>query len=63
MEDKIDYEYDGLALSNGIAGIYDNKKINIGLALGIDMLTDKNRANWIYQGKPWIGILFGITLN
>lgn len=62
-EDKIDYEYDGLALSNGIAGIYDNKKINIGLALGIDMLTDKNRTNWIYQGKPWIGILFGITLN
>ena len=62
-EEKIDYEYDGLAVSNGIAAIYDNKKINLGLALGLDMLTDKNRTNWIYQGKPWVGILFGITLN
>ncbi|WP_157766391.1 hypothetical protein [Pedobacter ginsengisoli] len=32
-------------------------------SLGLDMLTDKNRTNWIYQGKPWVGILFGITLN
>ncbi len=59
----IDYEYSGLVFNGGIAGIYDAKKFNIGLALGMDLLMDKNRKNWIYQGKPWIGVLFGIDLN
>jgi hypothetical protein len=60
---KIDYEYDGFVLNGGIAGIYDAKKFNLGLAIGADFLVDKNRSNWIYQGKPWIGVLFGINLN
>jgi hypothetical protein len=59
----IDYEYDGFVINGGIAGIYDAKKFNIGLALGADFLVDKNRRNWIYQGKPWLGVLFGINLN
>ena len=59
----IDYEYDGFVLSGGLAGIYDAKKFNLGLALGADYLVDKNRNKWIYQGKPWLGILFGINLN
>ena len=59
----IDYEYDGFVLNGGFAGIYDAKKFNIGLALGADFLVDKNRRNWIYQCKPWLGVLFGINLN
>ena len=59
----IDYEYDGFVLNGGFAGIYDAKKFNIGLAIGTDFLVDKNRRNWIYQGKPWLGVLFGINLN
>jgi hypothetical protein len=59
----IDYEYDGFVLNGGFAGIYDAKKFNIGLAIGADFLVDKNRRNWIYQGKPWLGVLFGINLN
>ena len=62
-EQTINYEYSGFVLNGGIAGIYDAKKFNIGLALGADILMDKNRSNWIYQGKPWIGVLFGINLN
>lgn len=60
---RIDYEYDGFVLNGGIAGIFDAKKFNLGLAVGADFLVDKNRRNWIYQGKPWVGVLFGINLN
>ncbi|MFW0717468.1 hypothetical protein [Pedobacter sp. N23S346] len=59
----IDYEYDGFVINGGIAGIYDAKKFNLGIAIGADFLVDKNRKSWIYQGKPWIGVLFGINLN
>ncbi len=60
---RIDYEYDGFVLNGGVAGIYDAKRFNLGLALGADFLVDRNRHDWIYQGKPWIGVLFGINLN
>jgi hypothetical protein len=60
---QIAYEYEGLALLGGVAGIYDAKKFNLGLAIGTDFLLDKNRKYWLYQGKPWIGGLFGINLN
>lgn len=59
----IDYEYDGLTFDLGFAGIYDAKHFNLGLAIGADMLTDKNRHDWIYQGQPWFGVLFGLNLN
>ena len=59
----IDYEYDGFVLNGGFAGIYDAKRFNIGLAVGTDFLVDKNRNSWIYHGKPWVGVLFGIDLN
>lgn len=60
---QINYEYDGFVLNGGFAAIYDAKKFNLGLALGADYLVDKNRKNWIYQGKPWFGVLFSINLN
>ena len=59
----IDYEYDGFVINGGFAGIYDAKRFNIGLAVGTDFLVDKNRSSWIYHGKPWVGVLFGIDLN
>jgi hypothetical protein len=60
---QIAYEYDGFVIDAGIAGIYDAKRFNIGLAVGIDHLFDDNRSFWLYQNKPWIGILFGLNLN
>ncbi|WP_152969733.1 hypothetical protein [Pedobacter sp. Hv1] len=59
----IDYEYNGFVLNGGFAGIYDAKKFNLGLAIGIDHLADKNRKSWIYQDQIWFGLLFGINLN
>jgi hypothetical protein len=62
-QNKINYEYDGFTVNAGVAAIYDPKKFNLGLAIGVDYLLDKNRKAWIYQGQPWFGLLFGINLN
>lgn len=59
----IGIEYEGVVLDAGIATLYDARVFNIGLAIGIDYLTDTNRQTWIYQQKPWFGVLFGLNLN
>ncbi|GAB3998278.1 hypothetical protein GCM10028807_45550 [Spirosoma daeguense] len=59
----IGIEYEGVVLDAGIATIYDARVFNVGLALGIDYLADANRKLWIYQQKPWFGVLFGLNLN
>ena len=59
----IAYEYDGLVINGGVATIYDAIKFNLGLAVGLDLLLDANRRQWLYQRKPWLGVLFGINLN
>lgn len=60
---QLDYEYDGFVINGGFAGIYDAKKFNLGFAVGVDYLLDKNNTNWIYHGSPWFGLLFGVNLN
>ena len=59
----IGIEYEGVVVDAGIATIYDARIFNIGLAVGLDYLIDPNRQEWIYQQKPWFGILFGLNLN
>ncbi|WP_128546426.1 hypothetical protein [Larkinella soli] len=56
-------EYEGACLSYGVAAIFGYRAITVGLALGYDYLMDKNRAVWIYQNKPWLGITVGLNLN
>jgi len=62
-QQKITEEYDGFVSSLGLAGLYDTRRFNLGLAAGLDHLIDKNRSKWIYQHKVWLGVLFGIHLN
>lgn len=62
-QNAIDYEYDGMVVMVGFAAIYDAKKFNIGISVGADHLVDKNKSIWIYQHKPWFGVLFGIDIN
>lgn len=56
-------EYDGIILTNGIAGIIAVNNFTIGVAFGFDNLLDKNKTNWIYENKPWVGLTFGLNLN
>lgn len=56
-------QYDGFVNVFGVAALVAVDKINFGLNIGVDHLLDKNRKVWIYQGKPWVGLSFGLNLN
>jgi hypothetical protein len=59
----ISVEYDGIILQKGIAAILAINKLTIGLGFGLDTLMDKYKHEWIYQNKPWFGLMFGLNLN
>jgi hypothetical protein len=41
-----------------------SKYANIGLFFGWDFLTQKDRSvNWVYDGKPWIGVGINISFQ
>ena len=46
----------GILLSGGI------NKFDVGIAFGIDHAFGKNSGDWIYQDKPWFGLVLGIDL-
>ena len=35
----------------------------LGFAVGADRLLDRNADRWIHEGKPWLGLVFGLNLN
>ncbi|HLO82174.1 MAG TPA: hypothetical protein VK166_14510 [Chitinophagaceae bacterium] len=55
-------EYDGFIWQNGAAVFVGWGIFTFGIGLGFDTLLDSNRSNWIYNGKPWTGIIIGLTL-
>lgn len=55
-------EYDGIILQKGFAGIIAVNKLTIGLSLGFDTILEKKNG-WIYQNKPWVGLMLGLNLN
>ncbi|WP_139924855.1 hypothetical protein [Hymenobacter sp. DG01] len=56
-------EYEGFVVHAGAAAIYDARIFNLGLAIGADQLLGPDGRHWIYQRKPWFGVLFGLDLN
>jgi hypothetical protein len=56
-------EYEGFVVHLGAATIYDARIFNLGLAVGADQLLGPDGSHWIYQHKPWFGVLFGLDLN
>ncbi|RAK63987.1 hypothetical protein [Hymenobacter edaphi] len=56
-------EYEGFVMHAGAAGIFDARVFNVGLAVGVDHLLGPDGQRWIYQHRPWFGILFGLDLN
>ncbi|GAB2788553.1 hypothetical protein HNQ93_003084 [Hymenobacter luteus] len=56
-------EYEGFVVHAGAAAIYDARIFNLGLAVGADQLLGPDGRHWIYQRKPWFGVLFGLDLN
>ena len=60
---QIAYEYDGVVFNKGLAGIIGVNNFTFGLGLGLDHLLDHNHGEWIYQGKPWLGLTIGLNIN
>ncbi|UOQ73623.1 hypothetical protein [Hymenobacter cellulosilyticus] len=56
-------EYEGFVVHAGAAAIYDARIFNLGLAVGFDQLLGPDGSHWLYQRKPWFGVLFGLDLN
>ncbi|TGE26398.1 hypothetical protein [Hymenobacter metallicola] len=56
-------EYEGFVVHAGAATIYDARIFNLGLAVGFDQLLGPDGRHWLYQRKPWFGVLFGLDIN
>jgi hypothetical protein len=54
-------EYDGIVFQKGASVFFTFENMSVGLALGFDNLLDKNKSAWIYNQKPWLGIVLGIA--
>jgi len=59
----VDIEYSGIVFPAGITTLFTVNRLTFGVAGGVDHLLDQNKKNWIYQGKPWLGLAIGIHLN
>jgi hypothetical protein len=57
----INKEYDGLVFQKGVSAFVTFESMSVGLALGFDNLLDKNKSAWIYNQKPWLGLILGIA--
>jgi hypothetical protein len=56
-------EYSGLILSKGLALLAGINNYTVGVGVGWDTLTDRDKSIWIYQNKPWYGITIGLNIN
>lgn len=61
--DAISYEYSGLIIQYGVAGFIESTVASFGLAVGYDYLVSPDRSIWIYNKKPWVGLIIGFPLN
>ncbi len=56
-------EYNGLVISKGVAVLAGISNLTVGVGIGWDHLTDRDRSIWIYQNKSWYGVTIGLNLN
>lgn len=56
-------EYNGFILSKGLALMIGLNTLTVGVGVGWDTLTDRDKDIWIYQNKPWYGLTVGLNLN
>jgi hypothetical protein len=60
---QITDEYNGFILSRGVSAMVGYKSLTVGLGLGWDFLTDRDKDVWVYQNRPWYGLTISLNLN
>ena len=58
---KVSQEYDAMIFQKGFAGFISISKISVGLAVGFDNLLDKSKSSWIYNQKPYLGLIISVS--
>ena len=58
---NVELEYDGIVFEKGVAFYFGINFLTFGVAIGFDNLLDDNRKYWVYNQKPWIGLMLGIA--
>lgn len=56
-------EYSGFILNRGISLMGGVNNLTVGVGVGWDYLTDRDKDIWIYQNKPWYGLTLSLNLN
>jgi hypothetical protein len=56
-------EYNGLILCRGLSAMFGVNNLTVGLGLGWDYLTDRDKDIWIYQNRPWYGLAISLNIN
>lgn len=56
------FETKNLTIPVGVHAVYGFNNINIGFALGQDIILGHNRTEWNYFGKWWKGIIIGLDI-
>jgi hypothetical protein len=59
----INDEYDGFVVTRGLAAMIGLNSLTVGVGLGWDYLTGRDKDKWIYQNKPWVGLSLGLNIN
>jgi hypothetical protein len=54
-------EYDGIVFQKGFAVFGTVENMSVGFSIGFDNLLDKNKNIWVFNGKPYFGIIIGIA--
>jgi hypothetical protein len=58
---NVELEYDGIVFEKGIAVYFGIEFLTFGISLGFDNLLDDNHKYWVYNQKPWVGLMLGIA--
>jgi hypothetical protein len=56
-------EYNSFILSRGFSVMVGVNNLTVGLGIGWDYLTDRDKDIWIYQNEAWYGLTLSLNLN
>jgi len=48
--------------SGGLVLLFGFNNVNFGICRGVDYVTGPGKGDWVYQGKPWTGIIVALDL-